>query len=453
MKKICLAILGLALISNSVFSGETRLSNLKSQFEAMQKEMAQLTSEYRSSVRANAGGAPQALTSANKKATLKIGGDVKVRYDIGSNSYYNSGNSNSRRTHSNWSIAEAKITFDINLSDAASAFISFRPDFNGYSTAGTGHSFDEGWFMWKNIGGCDFDLQVGLVKMAYGMYNSKLAPIGVYDGLYRGIVTDPFVQDLNMFNIYNNAPAGLSTFINNGLRNDMARMGMIAGYKWQQVQIRAGVYGGGLGSADIIDEYGWTDTGANRNSGVINHTLSVSYDPSFIEGLHLEASYMGRFDAGQGVNDYMSTVGSFDNSQKRGAWYNPNLIIGALYNCNDRWNIHGELNSGMNTEFWNDAYTFSTTIGADFKLRENIVLSAEFDWAHFYTGKRFADLNSGMSEVYGDLMRATIGARYDFNNGIALQVQYLHDWAQTSGCADNDSKNDDHFILQTTFIF
>lgn len=456
MKSIYCILATLLMLCTTLTAAENKqksLSQLKAEMSQLQDELVLLHTQS-SSLRANAGGAPTALKSANKGAKVTIGGDIKVRYNLGLHSNYNPTNSNARRGKGAWSIAECKLLFNIEFSESTNAFISFRPDSNGYAgQAGVGKTIDEAWWHWSDINGSALDIYAGLVKMSYGMYNSKLAPIGVYDGLARGIITDPFVQDFNEVNIYNTANPGLKTFLDNGARGDMGRVGAIAGYKWDQFALRAGVYGGGLGAGDQISDYGVTDTNSMRNAGIYNHTVSISFDPVLLEGLHIEASYMGRFDTGQGVDSYTNYPDNFLTAERRGASYNPSFIIGALYQFDEKLNIHAEANSVFNTEFWNNANIFAFTLGSDYQITEQIVLSGELDFATFDTANRFSDLNQPYNAVTGNLFRATFGARYDFGNGIALQAQYIHDYCSMTGVGDNNSKNDDKVILQTSFIF
>ena len=86
------------------------MENMKQEVEAMRATI----SAEREAMRANAGGAaPEALTSANGKATVKIGGNFKIRYDYGWLSNYADSDNNQRRTRSSWDMYKSLVTFDL----------------------------------------------------------------------------------------------------------------------------------------------------------------------------------------------------------------------------------------------------------------------------------------------------------------------------------------------------
>ena len=84
------------------------------------------------------------------------------------------------------------------------------------------------------------------------------------------------------------------------------------------------------------------------------------------------------------------------------------------------------------------------------------MVGAGFEFAHsnyaaeYYYGNRPV---WGQGALNDNLYRLTLGAKYDFGNGLYLQAQYYHDMFYAAGVGDQGLKDADVILLQTGFQF
>lgn len=441
---------------NEMDTMKATMDNMKQEMEVMRSTMA---SEC-DAMRANAGGAPEALKSASGKATVKIGGELKLRYTASiQNGYQNAATQydNSRYTRTRWDIYKADLNFKIDFTPDTCGYISLRPD---RGSASVGNLLDEAWWKWRSIGGTGFSAKVGLQDLDFGMFNADASP------WERVMISEPYVKTTAT-----TAVSSYPTALDH--ERDITAIGMSAGYEWDQFKVVAGVYGQRSSNDDGMDNtLGVTSDGTARNLDIENHYVTGKYDPCWLEGLHLQASYLGEFDQGQGAGTFTSTPtstiytasaatwypGNFDARTLRGATYVPAFDFGVSYTA-DKWAVYAEGIVIANPQFYKDSVVMTYTIGADYALTERLKLGGMFDWesidlSHYYGNLRnyrnvYGD--NGRVEVYS--LRAALAAKYDFGNGLYVQAQYSHSWNKAWGVADNKCKDADAINLQTGFKF
>lgn len=460
--------LALCFAGASAMAGDTdELNSMKATMENMKQEMEAMRSTLateREALRANAGGAPESLKSASGKATVKIGGNFMVRYNISSengygNSTQNDPNDNSRYTRTSWDIYKAEINFKIDFTPDTCGYIALRPD---RGSASVGQLLDQVWWKWSNIGGTGFAAKVGLQKLDIGMYNGSDNP---WD---RVMVLDPMVK--TQAKSYNSEAGQFdanNTYNGAAHDSDITAIGVSAEYKWDQFKVSAGIYGQQVSSDDGMDNtLGVTTDGTARNLDIENHFVTGHYDPCWLEGLHMQATYFGEFDNGEGVpatwypSNWSKTSTTNYLAARRGATYVPAFDLGVFYKA-DKWAVYGEFLVVVNPRYYQDSVETVLSLGADYSLTEKLKIGGSFDWkniygSHFYGDSRVS--SSGVATPSGDTLdsytlRAAIAAKYDFGNGLYVQAQYSHYLTQAWGVSDNKTKDCDAVTLQTGFKF
>ena len=432
------------------------MDNMKIEMEAMRSQLA----AEREALRANAGGAPEALTSAKGNATIRIGGDVRFQYSIGWNSGYGrrqpnklNNTTNYRTTDAGWALARAKVDFDINLSCDTSAYVALRFDNPSERINGLG-IIDEAYWKWNNVGGSGFGLKVGLFDQPFGMGNNTDNGGWDYFNSDRAIMTAPFAMDINtsIYDAYNAMNFG-------DLKHDTTNFGVLASYNWDdQFVLQAGIMGSEIAVTKDGKEFydmGWNPGSdrhnENRNLGFVNHIISLSWNPCWLEGLHLEAAYKGSFDSGRGVSTEFG-LDPFRSNERhvKDSGYMPSFDFGVVYNANDALAFYGEAAFDFRPAYFN-GFAMSMTAGVEYKLTEKLSLGGEFDWTHFAI-----DGNKSLGrdrDANGNLYRLTAGARYDFGNGLYVRGQYLHDWSTITGIGEGYAHPSDVIMLETGFKF
>ena len=453
------------------------LDNMKIEMEAMR---SQLNAE-REALRSNAGGAPEGLTSAKGNATIRIGGDVRIQYGIGwangfARQHYVAwdeggvadGDSTSvKSTIAGWDVARAELDFDIDLSCDTKGFIALRFDERGsYGNTGI---LDKAYWQWSNIGGSGFGLSVGLMDIPFGMWANTDMGGYDFDGVDRPLITDPFVRNaLAPIDIY--GLGAIAPLFDRDLINQ-TNLGIIGSYSFDdQLVIKAGL----MASSWELDNPGFdsrlTYANANRNIGFIDHFITLGWNPCWLEGLHVEFGYMGRFDDGRGVDLFVfeGNPYAFDYTQANSGdhAYKPAFDLGVNYKINDQWRVYAEGVLAWNPG-WGDGFNFALTTGVDYRLTEKLMLGAGFEFFHAnyaaeYYNNGFDAVNNNINDrrpLWGNgalnenLYRLTLGAKYDFGNGLYLQAQYYHDMYYAAGVGDQGLKDADAILLQTGFQF
>ncbi|MDR0867758.1 MAG: hypothetical protein LBP75_04685 [Planctomycetota bacterium] len=471
IKAACVAA---AVMAGSVFAGDDDLSAMKSQLEAMKAEMAAVKADYAQSqaLRGQAGGEPEGLRSANGNATIRIGGDFRVRYTTGWYSRNRTPSSDSywvRSQGAGWGIEKAALDFQIDLSCDTSAHIVLRTE--GGGGVGPGAILDNAYWQWKNVGGVPLTLTVGLAGTPFGMNNNT--DVGGYDwgGTNRSLITDAFAKYSD-----EKIAGGLPSF--KGTNTDLTTIGVFAKYALieDQLFIKGGIFADDAWTNKHgLHKTGTTDWGVNdrneiRNVGIINHVVTLAYNPCFIEGLHLEAGYQGTFDNayyGKYVDGKLNPAG---NEAQRNS-YSPSFDLAASYKVNDKlilaaegvvtWNPATTDYNSATGEFTNTAggytdksYTYSISFTGDYNITEKLMIGAGFDIANakLYSVNRF-----GGGDLFTQQYRASVGARYAFGNGLYLQAQYYHEWAPWTVAGgthgDDYTRQADVILLQTGYTF
>ena len=440
------AIAALLLAGGSSFASDNgELSTMKATMESMKQEMeamrATMASE-REAIRASAGGAPEAMKSANGKATVKIGGETRIRYALGFDNGYNQNDLSDRTRYAKgeWAIRMAKLDFTIDMTPDTQGYIALRLE---RADAGQGGLLDEVWYQWSNIGGTGFAAKVGLQTLDLGMFNGDNNPWG------RVMVWDPFVKDSAQGGAFDRGTGMMNGALYQ--ETDITELGVTATYKWDQFKVAAGIYQRGATRGVVTDA-------TQRNLGFANHYITGYYDPCWLEGLHFQASYFGEFDNGQGSDQYgMFRDSWIDNDpaiamweiNRRGTGYTPGFDIGAFYKA-DCWAVYGEMVVVANQNYYADSTEITFSLGADYNLTEKLRVGAALDYKSAYMHNKAQLLNAGINQ-WG--MRASLGANYDFGNGLYIRAQYSHDWLKTYGVASNGTRDNDMIAFQTGFKF
>lgn len=464
--------IGGGFFANTLFANDDEVTKMKLEMAKLQAEMKSLQVE-RENLRSNAGGEPESLQSANGQANIRIGGDVRIRYGIGSSNGYeradNNGNGNTanfRSTSSGWALERFALNFDIELSPDTSAVVGLRLDGFGYMWPDGAGILDQAYWQWDNVGGTKLSLKVGLTDAPLGMWLNT--DMGGYDwgGVDRALISDPFVEAGASISVTDTAGGFYGANVEDCLAHDFAAHGAPGIYGTYKVNdeltLKAGVlsrYTGGNVSRTIAgNDLGLTPNNEIRNIGLIDHVFAIGYNPASMEGLHLEASYLGQFDMGSnsavkitdpyGVNTYD------DPDDAHGeATYLPTFDFGVVY-VKDKWTIAAEIIARWNPHFVT-GFDFAFSAAVDYRLTEKLMLGVGFDWLHSqHTGERYELVTlDPMSAINANIYRMSVGGKYDFGNGIYLQAQYYHQMMQVSGFGDQNLKDADVILLQTGYRF
>lgn len=513
LRRWCLLTLALCFVG--VISASDDLAEMKASMAKMQEEMMRRDAEMakrdatvdalqnelnsmRMSDFASAGGEPAKLQSANGKATIRIGGEVRIRYETGWANGYNrraqdgvDNMGNFKSQYAGWAIQRAELVFNIDLSKDTSAKIGLRLEggsngnFNNASAGGAGNVggglLNEAWWKWKNIGGVDgLQLMAGYMYMPFGMANnSRDLDVGGYSWseTANGIITKPFVMR-SAFNVFDLRTAPNGGFVpridgrpfdNGAVDEDFATAGIVGAYQMldKQLAIKAGIF---AGQANYVGNVAATQSGGVnadntiRNMGIINHVFSIAYNPCWVEGLHLEASYMGMFDNGAGVTrtaaQQIDPYGADVNYGGR-TTYRPSFDF-AVYYKTGNWKFMIENLTTIYSGYLNGSFANALTAGVDYNITKKLMISGEVDWMHFnqdannwnYTAVAGgANANAFGRGYYYDIYRATMGLNYDFGNGLVFQLQYLHDFMHSTYTGDSAWKDNDTILFQSSYKF
>lgn len=478
-----LAMLIAAVAMSGSFANDD-LASMKAAMESMKSEMDVMRADMvaeREAIRSNAGGAPDGLRSANGNATIRIGGDFRVGYGIGWASGYrrqardtvelNTGNFKSQQA--GWAVNRAQLFFDIDLSCDTSAHIDLRLNgdgaFGGGGLALGGNILNQAYWSWKNVGGSGFGLKVGLMDVPFGMWANTDMGGYAFDSVDRALITKPFTMSaLDQSSLIGGVPgipgAPILFFDNGGVSNELTNLGIFSSYNWDdQVVLKAGIMAGGnsIGRTTQNNDMGLTYNNEQRNIGFVDHVITLGYNPCFIEGLHLEASYMGRFDEGRneliGNNPFFAAPGT--NPDDRGdTTYQPSFNFGVSYQAMNALKLYAEYVATVNP-YYNNGYASALTLGFDYNVTEKITLGAGFDWYRlrltgnqiYYTG---AVLNPAIAgDASMNVYRFNVGGKYNFGNGLYFQAQYYHEMMKTVGIGNQNMKDADVILFQTGYTF
>lgn len=479
MKKIFTMVIGLVIAMSAIFAQDNRdeVAALKASVAKMQAAMNQrdlqldtLQNELNAikmNDMASAGGEPTKLQSANGKATIRIGGEVRSRYVMGWANGYNrtapdgSQNSNFKSQYAGWALQRAQLTFDFDLSKDTTARLALRVcgGGNGVFQNG-GQILNEAWWAWNNIGGSNLNLSVGYQYMPFGMGNNFNAGAYGWVSTNSGIITVPFVLFEEGNEIFNRNMGDRTQRIYD---RDLTTTGILTSYRAfdEQVILKAGVFSSVTSVARFVGNNPWNNNpgvntaNENRNIGLINHVVNVSYNPDWFTGLHLEAAYMGQFDEGMGFNGFSTSpeLAGYDAVGAHGEHtYRPSFDFGAFYTIG-KWKFFGEYVMTLNPTY-RDGFGVAFSAGADYSFSKKIMFSGEFDYAHYTNYSDGSAITAGglLMNTY-DAYRLSAGIKYDFDNGLILQAQYLHDFIRVFGVNDSNWKDNDAILLQSTYRF
>ncbi len=435
---------------------DEKVNKMQRKMETMEASISQERQEYNDSVRAMeselkserelmrdaAGGAPDALRSTNKSATVRIGGELAIRYYANfDDNYHQQGqpqpSGGEYATRLGWTMDTASITFDVDFNEDVSMFIDVRPNY-----------FDKAYIQWNNIGGSGLGSQIGLIGIPGGMYSSST------DMWSRVFITDPVVKDFSQAFIVQNGDAAKNP------GDDIKRMGLKLYYELfnEQLLITGTVFSPtDLGEAgDLLNGFDYDDpatiltpSGDPRNNGFVNNGLSFEFRPGAIEGLLLSATYVGVADFGQGT---------YTVENRRGASFNPMFDLGVAY-LTDTYGVYFETAYNLNTKYYSDTYNYSFSLGADYKLFERFKIGGGVGYGYMESSndlfKAAVEPNSypNLPNFASSTVRLRLAARYDFANGIWMKAEYGHLISTAQGMNDNSTKSADHFCFETGLDF
>lgn len=271
---------------------------------------------------------------------------------------------------------------------------------------------------------------------------------------------NPFVVRSNT-DVFNR-PGAPTSINNNYVERDLTLPGIVADYRLCDGEF---VFKGGVLSSPInisgstIDS---NDPGVNtaneiRNVGLINHVLYGAWNPGWLEGLHLEASYLGEFDQGMGSrgifhDPYSQETHDLYEADHGEHTYRASFDAAAYYKT-AHWQAALEGVVTLNPGF-RDGIGYALTAAADWFATDRLMFSGEFDWLH-YEGTSDSPLATvnGLGVRSQDVFRLTCGLKYEFASGPFFQAQYLHDFVAISGVGEGDWKDQDALLFQTGFRF
>lgn len=435
------------------------LAAMRASMDNMRAEMAMLA-EQRAALRGAAGGAPAYLQSAKGNATVRIGGDVRTQYSISWNSGYNrtrhSGNgigTNYRTTDAGWSMAKAKLFFDVDLAPDVQAHLAF--DFaNDPQDQIDGMSLiDELYFRVNNLGGAGLSVKAGIYDQPFGMANNVEFGGWDFHSSERAIITDPFAADFSTF-IYK--PNKEYFPINR--KHDTTNAGISLIYNWHdEVYLQAGFMSSEIETdcRNGISEFG-ADPGSDRhnvqrNIGFINHVVTLAWNPFWLEGLHLEGAYKGVFDSACGaeISKYQRRNPYVQPKTPHGdEGYSPSFDLGFSYKFRDKFAVYGEASADICPDYINGV-SVASTLGFEYKITRKFTLGGEFDWVHY----RYNGAGNKGDDLYNNIYRFSMGARYGFENGLYVRCQLLHDFERVFGKGESGIRPSDAAILETGFTF
>lgn len=460
---------GLSAIAALLFAGASvqadDLSTMKSTMEEMRSELATLRSQMQAQqeeVRSYAGGAPEALRSRNGRAALKIGGRMRTRYRA---TWEASDNTipGYRRYRDRFDLRSARLDFQADFTPDTTAFLRLRLEraADGGGGHGTPAFIDEAWWQWRNICGTGINLRVGRLQVPFGEQYNGILPLDSFnnnggDHVDYGNHGAP----VNMQN-----PASFAW-----TPGSVYGIGPEVSYSMGDFTLSAAVFDGSV-NGRFGGGGGWTAKNRAQLSAMVNSAVKVDWDPSMIEGLHVSASYLGVHnygrDNGSGnvVAGVITTPGRANDRSPYAANYMPsfNLAADYTYTCFNffientmTWNA-GLLGTGddmlgvatvVGPTIYGETFANTLTAGATYNRSEKLAFTGMFDWGWLSTPRRTYN-TPGHGRVNN--FRATIGAQYDFGNGIVLQGAYAHTWSTWS--VENRTRHTDEVVIQSVVSF
>ncbi|GHS93145.1 hypothetical protein FACS1894139_01900 [Planctomycetales bacterium] len=468
-KRVLMSASALLLGASGAFADDSgELAAMKASLEKLQGQMAardaqvgalqRQLDESRINDRMNAGGEPAALQSANGKAALTIGGQVRVRYQTGwsqNGGVYDATTNprpNARVQSAGWAIQRVELNFGIKLSDDTKALISLRPSGNtqGGNWIGNGQLLNQAYWDWNNIGGSGLGLRVGYQYVPFGGWTGEDGAWS-WDGTYA--YAPSFVSSPGR-------NAGV-----NGADEVPVAIGAIARYKFldDQLIMKAGILGSDLNAkfSNGINNPGVNNRNELRNIGLVDHIINVVYNPCWIEGLHLEAGYWGRFndDSYDGINP--------PNTLQRAAYRNnySAAFNAQAYYKTDKWKFvaewqgvtsprEGTLGTGADnpnpTASYVDGFANLLSAYAYYNVTDKLVLDVGADYARLTRPDTYSHTAAFNSNEYNEAFQVAVGAGYTFSNGIITSLGYAHKWQWTPAPG---TLNTDTIQFQTAYKF
>lgn len=403
-------------------------SQMKAEMEARGVNMR----SGRDEIRSFAGGTPEVLRSRTGRSNLRFGGEVKTKYEASFQSS-DPDQPRYRRYNDSLSLSTARLNMSADFTPDTSAFIQLRLDQSGVNNAGHGNSgfLEEAWWQWRNIAGTGVNLRVGKLVVPFGEQ-------------YNGILAIDSFND----NGHNYGRWGTWNGINNPASfawtpGKTYGVGPEASYQMGDFTIAAAVFDGRVNS--LGGGGGFTPKNRAQYSALLNAAVKVDWDPSMIEGLHVSASYLG-------VHNYINQNGPNAGN------YSPSFNVAAEY-------THGSLNffientmtfNGVDMDgrqdpgvgIYGGSFANTLTGGVTYNHNEKLSFTCMFDWGRLATSRHGWN-NPGHGQVSN--YRATIGANYDFNNGIEVGVAYAHSWCNWS--IENRTRHSDQLVIQSVVRF
>ena len=417
---------------------EASITQERQQFNDNIRSMQTVLNSERENMREAAGGAPEALRSNSGNATVRVGGQIVVRYYANFNANYDHNMPGGEyATRIGWTMDTASVTFDVQVNEDLSMFIDVRPD-----------KFDKAYFQWNNIAGSGLGTQVGLIGIPGGMYSSSTDMWG------RVFITNPIVKEFSQAFLVDPGDAA------NNPGDDIKRMGVKLYYDFNNGLTLTGTVFSPtmLGDTDeMLNDYvsGNAATirsynGDPRNNGFMDCSVNMEYRPEAIDGLILSATYVGLTDLGQGT---------YTEANRRGSSYSPQFDLGIAY-LRDKFGVYFETAYTLNPGFYSDTYNYSLSLGADYAFTEKFKVAVGAEYGLF--GSSSDLLKSTLDTVkFGtnnphfasSAVRLRLGVRYDFTNGIWLKGEYGHVISTASGMGDSSIKDANNFTFETGLSF
>ena len=417
---------------------ETSISRERQQFNDNIRSMQSTLDFERENMREAAGGAPEALRSNAGNATVRIGGQLAVRYYADFNANYNDempGGEYANRI--GWTMDTASVTFDITINEDLSMFIDVRPD-----------KFDKAYFQWNNIAGSGLGTQVGLVGVPGGMYSSSTDMWG------RVFIINPVVKEFSQAFLVDPGDAS------NNPGDDIKRMGAKLYYNFNdQLMLTGTIFSpSALGDTNgLLNGYDSDNSatilapnGDPRNNGFMNCSVNLEYRPEVIDGLILSATYVGLADLGQGT---------YTQANRRGSSYSPQFDLGIAY-LKDQFGVYLEAAYTLNPGFYSDTYNYSMSLGADYKITDKLRVAGGAEYGLFASSSNLykstvepAQFAPDYPNFFSSAVRLRVGLRYDFANGVWLKGEYGHVISNASGMGDSSLKGANKFTFETGLCF
>lgn len=394
-------------------------------------------------------GDSETLTSMKKKGRIQIGGRVEIDMQVVSRDDFTS--SSDDVLYTQFTTQEAELDFKISAGSNAYLFIRLDLDDFWDSTVNQDDLLEEVYFRWNQVRGSNWDLRFGKGELPYGQDKDVLITDSYHhnDGDYRSTylgVPHEAVAAQGAGVGGGNPHLGVGNFAHPGEKDNVFLIE--ATYRWRDWFTFEGA---------LFQNHSTTGGAGRLTRGMHedrpdDHLLFQSVAGRFtlrpIEGLTLQLSGLNQHTDSQG--DVDSRLPAYINGDAKTDESSISFSFDYFFR-GVPLEIFGEYQHGANW-YNDDHYTVDIfSLGTIWGVTPKIDLIAVGEWLNLDANNNNVYFGNGYGDEE-DYYKLALGAKYKFDNGIYLMVEYLHEWYHNERPGD-DRRDADALSFRTAWSF